>query len=171
MLNNFRNLQSLYQSLGARWLMFRVGYALRMRTGLIRKQNPSYTWQERPLQLWLRETIPSGTKDYAGWRTQNSPGFFFRVPQAGRSGSITESQILGAVSWDPHIAEQEAERILDGEIRYFAHESIMTGFPPDWHRDPFSGRKVDVGRHWSQISNDGDVDIKFIWEASRFSMV
>ena len=30
---------------------------------------------------------------------------------------------------------------------------------------------MDSNKHWSEISNDGDVDIKFIWEASRFSMV
>ncbi|HSK88944.1 MAG TPA: hypothetical protein VK880_11325 [Anaerolineales bacterium] len=52
MLNNFRTLNSLYRSLGARWLLFRLGYALRMRTGLIRRQIPSYHWQDRPLRTW-----------------------------------------------------------------------------------------------------------------------
>ncbi len=65
----------------------------------------------------------------------------------------------------------EAERILNGELKYFAHPFIKTGFPPDWHKDPLSGIKLDSQKHWSEISDDGDVDIKFIWEASRFSMV
>ncbi len=30
---------------------------------------------------------------------------------------------------------------------------------------------MDAKKHWSEISDDGAVDIKFIWEASRFSMV
>jgi hypothetical protein len=56
-LNNFRNLNSLYRSLGARWLLFRVGYALRMRTGWIRRQNPRYRWQDRPLATWLQQGL------------------------------------------------------------------------------------------------------------------
>jgi asparagine synthase (glutamine-hydrolysing) len=48
---------------------------------------------------------------------------------------------------------------------------MKTGFPPDWHKDPVSGMKLDAKKHWSEISNEGDVDIKFVWEASRFSAV
>jgi asparagine synthase (glutamine-hydrolysing) len=65
----------------------------------------------------------------------------------------------------------EAERILNGEIKYFSYQFLKTGFPPDWHKDPVSGIKLDANKHWSEISDDGEVDIKFIWEASRFNMV
>ena len=172
-LNNFRNLNSLYQSLGARWLMFRVGYALRMRTGLIRKQIPSYSWQDRPLETWLKKDIPSQPEAYAQWRRQHSPKFFFE-PLRAKSGALAsgdEARIRSDAPWNPQLAVDEAERVLNGELKYFAHEFIKTGFPPDWHRDPVSGIKLDSSKHWSEISNEGDVDIKFIWEASRFSMV
>jgi len=159
-LNNFRNLQSLYQSLGARWLMFRVGYALRMRTGFVRRQIPSYDWKDRPLETWLKKNIPSDPEAYKQWRRQNSPPFFF------------EQVILPAnASWNLNVAVAEAERILNGELKYFAHEFVRTGFPSDWHKDPISGIKLDSNRHWSEMPDDGEVDIKFIWEASRFSMV
>jgi asparagine synthase (glutamine-hydrolysing) len=172
-LNNFRNLNSLYRSLGARWLMFRVGYALRMRTGLIRKQIPSYNWQERPLETWLKKGIPSQLEAYARWRKGHSPTFFFepfRAPERA-SGLRERSASRDEAPWDPQLAVDEAERVLNGELKYFAHEFIKTGFPPDWHRDPVSGIKLDASKHWSEISNEGDVDIKFIWEANRFSMV
>ena len=65
----------------------------------------------------------------------------------------------------------EAERILNGELKYFAHNFVKTAFPPDWHKDPVSGKRLDSNKHWSKISDDDDLDIKFIWEASRFSMV
>ena len=139
--------------------MFRVGYALRMRTGLIRKQIPAYNWQDRPLATWLKRQIPSRPEAYAQWRRQNSPGFF------------EKAIIPNGISWDPQVAVDEAERILYGELKYFAHKLIKTGFPPDWHRDPVSRIKLDPSKHWSEISNEGDVDIKFIWEASRFRMV
>jgi len=160
MLNNFRNLQSLYQSLGARWLMFRVGYALRMWTGFVRKQMPSYAWKDRPLETWLKKKIPSRPEEYTQWRQQHSPTFFFK-----------EAKFPADVPWNPNHAINEAERVLNGELKYFEHKFIKTGFPPDWHKDPITGIRLDSNKHWSEISDDGDVDIKFIWEASRFSMV
>ncbi len=172
MLNNFRNLNSLYRSLGARWLLFRVGYALRMRAGWTRRQNPRYRWQDRPLETWLQQGVPSQPAAYADWRRQHSPKFFFESLRAERSpkGAV-EAHLPNDVPWDPKLAVTEAERILNGELKYFAHEFIKTGFPPDWQRDPVSGIKLDSDKHWSEISNEGDVDIKFVWEASRFSMV
>jgi len=170
-LNNLRNLNSLYRSLGARWLMFRLGYALRMRIGLIRRQIPSYNWRDRPLGSWLKKQVPSQLESYAKWRRGHSPRFFFESLRAERSGSEDEAQMSSDTSWNPQIAVADAERILNGELKYFAHKFVKTGFPPDWQRDPVSGLKLDSTKHWSEISNEGDVDIKFVWEASRFSLV
>jgi hypothetical protein len=159
MLNNFRIAQSLFHSHGPRWLLFRVGYALWIRTGLVRLQIPAYDWKKRPLETWLKKNIPSTPKRYAQWRKQNSPRFFFE-----------QADIPDNVPWNPQLAVGEAERILNGELKYFAHEFTHTGFPPDWHTDPISGTKLDANKHWSEISDDGEADIKFIWETNRFSM-
>jgi len=159
MLNNFRNLQSLFWSHGSRWLLFRVAYALRKRTGYIRLQTPQYPWKDRPLGTWLKKNIPSTPQLYAQWRKQNSPKFFFGNLRAEPSRSDRE----GAVD--------EAERILSGELKYFSHTYYQVGFPPDWHKDPVTGIKIDSQKHWSEISDDADVDIKFIWEANRFGMI
>jgi hypothetical protein len=170
-LNNFRNLQSLLWSHGSRWLAFRLGYALRKRIGLLSAQMPAYQWKDRPLETWLKKGIPSELEAYTQWRNQNSPKFFFEHLRPERSGSVVEGQLPDSLPWNPQTAVDEAERILNGELKYFAHKFIRTGFPLDWHKDPVSGKKLDSRKHWSDISDDRDVDIKFIWEASRFSMV
>jgi len=159
-LNNFRNLNFLYHSLGARWLLFRAGYALRMRTGFVRRQIPSYDWEERPLESWLKKNIPSKPETYALWRKQNSPVFLFE-----------QAALPDNVPWNPQLPVDESERILNGELKYFSHAFARTGFPPDWHVDPVSGIRADSNKHWSEISDDGEVDIKFVWEANRFGMV
>lgn len=156
--------------------MFRVVYALRKRTGLIRKQMPAYEWADRPLKTWLKKKIPAQPEQYARWRRQKSPKFFFEPLRAERSGqrsprNVVEARFPPNLPWNPQSAVDEAERILNGELKYFAHNFIKTGFPPDWHKDPVSGKRLDSTKHWSEISDDGGVDIKFIWEASRFSMV
>jgi len=103
-LNNFRNLQSLFWSHGARWLLFRVGYALRKRTGVVRAQMPMYQWKDRPLETWLKSQVPSTPEAYVQWRKQHSPKFFFESPRAERHAD--EGQILSDSPWNPQIAVQ-----------------------------------------------------------------
>ena len=152
-------------------MIFRAGYALRKRLGYLRLQMPTYPWKDRPLETWLKKKIPSTPKEYTEWRRQNSPKFFFKPPRAERSDSAVEARFASNIPWNPTHAVNEAERVLNGELKYFAHKFISTRFPPDWHTDPVSGSKLDANQHWSEISDDGEVDLKFIWEASRFSMV
>ncbi|HET9589661.1 MAG TPA: alginate lyase family protein [Anaerolineales bacterium] len=159
MLNNFRTFQSLFQSHGSRWLLFRVGYALRMRTGFVRLHMPAYAWAERPLGTWLKKGMASEPEAYVRWRKQNSPLFFFEQPA-----------LPDRVPWDTRLAVVDAERILNGELKYFSHDFRRTGFPPDWHADPVSRLKLDSKKHWSEIRDDAEVDIKFVWEVNRFSM-
>ena len=196
MLTKLRTLISLYQELGFRWSAFRVAYAFRIRTGLIRLQLPQYRWKDRPLETWLKKDVPSEPKAYAKWRKQNSPNFFFDSPRTARSerlSSVDEARIPKDVPWNPQTAIDEADRVLNGGIKYFAHSFVQTGFPPNWHKDYFTNRATlsersllqpnetlrsqrtlpqsDMDKHWSEISDDSNVDIKFIWEPNRFSFV
>ena len=148
--------------------MFRVGYALRRQTGYIRLQMPAYKWKDRPLRNWLKKGIPSTPEAYVQWRRQHSPRFFFN-PRAG--WSVDEARLPGTTPWNPKHAVNEAERILNGELKFFDHKFVKTDFPPDWHKDPISGKRLDAEKHWSELSDDGEVDIKFIWEPNRFSTV
>jgi hypothetical protein len=160
MLNNFRNLQSLFGSHGTRWLLFRVSYALRRRTGYIRVQMPAYAWKDRPLGTWLKENVPTTPQEYARWRNEHSPKFFFE-----------KLDLPPDLPWDPGSAVEKADRILSGEIEFFSHTWYKMGYPPDWHTDPVTGIRMDPKKHWAEISDDPGVDIKFIWEPSRFGMV
>jgi asparagine synthase (glutamine-hydrolysing) len=170
MLNNFRNLNSLLWSHGSQWLLFRVGYALRKRTGYIRRQMPQYNWEDRPLVMWLKKNIPSTPQTYFDWRKKNTPKFFFE-PLRPELRDERSSRYAVEGHWDPQIAIAEADRILTGEFKYFSHTWHQIGFPPDWHKDPVTGIKLDAQKHWSELSDDATVDIKFIWEPSRFGMV
>lgn len=175
MLTKFRTLASLFLELGPRWSAFRLAYAFRLRSGLIRLQTPQYKWDDRPLEHWLQAAIPSDSDSYASWRKSNAPKFFF--------DNISGGRVAEGVSRPP---VEEANRLLNGELKYFSHEYHQTGFPPVWHD---GGQK-----HWSQISDDyviarrtdgrvakrietqsdeaiSNYDIKFIWEPNRFAFV
>ncbi|MEN9562510.1 MAG: hypothetical protein RIR73_754, partial [Chloroflexota bacterium] len=159
MLNRIKNLASLFLELGPRWSAFRLAYAFRLRTGLIRLQTPQYQWDDRPLKHWLHPSIPSDSDSYATWRKQNAPKFFpavgARFPRPDYSTQAIE----------------EANRLLSGELKYFSHEYHQTNFPPNWHKDPITNYQLPTTLHWSQISDDSTTDIKFIWEPNRFAFV
>lgn len=161
MLNEIQILASLYRELGLRWSAFRLAYAFRHHSGLIRLQMPQYKWSDRPLATWLKPNIPSEATAYAEWRKINAPKYFFE-------SVYREIHLAGC---DINVAVREADHILNGEIKYFTHEYQNSGFPPNWHTDPVSKTKLNSNKHWSQISDDGEADIKFIWEANRFGMV
>ncbi len=146
---------------GWQWLLFRLGYVLCMRVGWMRFQFPPYEWDERPLASWLRPGVPAEPQAYAAWRAEHEPAFFFHGPPS----------LPADPPWDPQSVVQQAERILQGELLYFEHTPFPIGFPPDWHLDLHSGLRLDGRRHWSQIPDFGDYDIKFVWEAGRFPHV
>ena len=105
---------------------------------------------------------------------------------------VVEGRLPENIPWDNQTAIEEANRLLNGELKYFSHQFIQTGYPPDWHKDYFSHVNLsrDSGEgsllshastsappplgaenHWSQYSDDLDTDIKFIWEPNRFTFV
>lgn len=175
-LNRFQTLASLLLEQGLRWSAFRFADAFRHHSGLIRLQMKMYPWEDRPLRMWLKRDVPSDPVKYFEWRKKNAPKFFFETETVGGTARTVFPHL-------PHPPMDEANRILNGEIRFFSHEYQMTGFPPDWHKDPCTGVTLNAKAHWSQIADDGAAgmentrdtqpwtDIKFVWEANRFSMV
>jgi asparagine synthase (glutamine-hydrolysing) len=167
-----------------------VAYAFHLRSGLIRfQQMPQYGWDDRPLEVWLKKPERSAGPAVAPQRHVSTP-----------------SEIPPNLPWNPQIVVAEADRMLNGELKYFAHQFVKTGFPPNWHKDHFGhvilspgegslpeqlethrssreapllhtvsasplGGESDTIKHWSQIPDDSNTDIKFIWEPNRFAFV
>ncbi len=161
MITRIKRLRELNQVMGARWLWFRGIYWLKMRSGLIRLQVPAYPWKRYSLADCVKAGIPSEIQSYSLWRKQNLPPFFFQPdPKLPRDRGFDWVQI-----------EDKARQLLKGNLHYFSDEYHQIGFPPDWLRDPISGFMYDNHLHWSRIPDYGAADIKFVWEASRFSFV
>jgi len=143
--------------LGWRWLFFRAGYELRVRTGLMCWQSPAFTWADRPLARYLRPGVPTAPEAYAQWRRSHSPRFFFqKLPTA--PDAATQA-----------LVKTEADALLEGHWVYFSALKLKHPFPPDWHRHPLNGRAYAPDQHWSQIDDFEQGDIKFVWEPARFA--
>src|SRR5665648_203570 len=161
MKSKLRQVLFLFRQFGIKWFLFRVGYAIRMRSGWFKLQAPAYKWENHPLSSWLKADVPSNPEEYGEWRLQNLPETFFQIP----------IELPKNCPWDPHLAVEEGNRLLSGELKFFENEWYKVGFPPDWFFDPRTKKRLDAAKHWSGIEDYGEYDIKFIWEASRFSQV
>lgn len=158
---DFLSFLSLTKQMGLRWTLYRLGYAIRMKTGLIRLQMPIKAWEEFTWKDLFKSNVPSAPQAYRKWREENTPQFFFHgTPDLPKKPT-----------WDTRQAVREADEILKGKLRYFSNATYKTGFPPDWSFDPYSGTHLDGTLHWSRIPEEGKHEIKFVWEASRFSFV
>lgn len=158
-MNRARAIYQLIGYLGLPWLLFRLTYAFKLRSGLLKRSLPVFEWHERPLSYWLKPEIPSSPEAYAQWRREHHPRFFFDALPT--SDKFTE----------PNCILTQAEDALAGCWLYFNGTSYDVGFPPDWHRNPATGQTIPTDKHWTQISDFDAGDIKYIWEASRFSVV
>ncbi|MHB8132578.1 MAG: alginate lyase family protein [Anaerolineaceae bacterium] len=161
MLTKFHKFISIFKSMGPGWIAFRVAYSFRTRTGLIKRQVPAYPWKKYSFQNRVIPGTPLELNEYKRWKcnyySNNLHLFDVSFPER--------------IPWDPHKAVQEANRYLQGEVKYFDHLYQNLGFPPDWLLDPFSNIKYDPAIHWSEIPDYGKSDIKFVWEANRFSQI
>jgi hypothetical protein len=152
----------LIRFMGMGWCLFRVWYRLQSEIGWLAFRTPPFEWSERPLATWLSTGVPSDPAAYREWRRGSGGTFFFSALPAP-----TDLDGLG----DRASVIREADDVVAGQWRYFYHALMPVGCPPDWHRNPATGERAPRDRHWSRISDFGFGDIKFVWEASRFSVV
>ncbi len=153
-MRRLRRIRQLICYFGLSWLIYRVIYAVQMRSGWTRWRNPVYQWANRLLASWLLPGIPSEPAAYRAWRAAHQGKFFFDTVVAG-GGSQQ--------------AVDQADRLLAGNWTFFSKTVYALGFPPDWHLNPLTGTRGDAARHWSQINEFSSGDVKFVWETSRFS--
>lgn len=66
----------------------------------------------------------------------------------------------------------KAEQLLSGDVTMFGHLRASVGSPPKWLQNPLKAGHVvnENSEHWSKTNEfaDPNVDIKLLWELSRF---
>jgi len=161
MLRRFHLAAQLLRLFGLSWVAFRIGYVIRLRLGILRRQMPAYSWSQHSLRTWLKSGIPYEPQDYVHWRNQQGIRFFFeRLPDAFEIAPSVQESILS-----------QADCVLEGTWPYFSHDWYDIGCPPDWHLNPKTQHRLPATRHWTQIGDFDDGDIKLVWEPNRFAVV
>jgi hypothetical protein len=126
---------------------------------------------------------------YNRLKTMGLPEVTYRIGQAART--LAESLGLGLAGSPPTPRGQQgrpwvhplpiefdgsrpdyierADKILGGFFNVFALKETHLGFPPDWNRDPKSGKQAPLkfGKAIDYRNNDLVGDIKYLWEPNR----
>jgi hypothetical protein len=135
----------LVKELGFRSLTDYAIYQVALRSGYIKARTSDYDWNDRPAAYWRGKSSAA-----------LKPVFFF-----SDRGPLPEVQ---QSAQKPVI--EEADGILRGSFRLYGGEPVSLGFPPDWLQAE-DGRLVS-DRHWSAYSTVGEVDLRTLWELSRY---
>lgn len=136
-----------------------------MRLGLMRKKLPAASWDALRLERFLHDPGLSEPQRYLDYRRTQAPGFFFKA-------SSPHAYQHYFAAWDQAAAVTPidlSERLAQGDLCYFERTNAHVGFPPDWHANPFTGKRAPANMHWSEIDDFDYGDIKIIWEPSRFA--
>lgn len=134
--------------MGLDYVQFRVFYALRKKTGILKIQFP------------VNPTIHSfiSLKD---WKEQ-SVQFFFDSKESLTFSKTPTDQL-----------KKRYEDFLEGKIWYFNAIQYDVGRDYDWLTNPSNNFQYDIRKHWSEVEDISTTagDIKFVWEKSRFSYI
>src|SRR5438067_4167305 len=145
----------ILRDLGPGWVLKRIGFATQTRLGILKWRMPADNWSFDSRAP--NSQISSRLDPFREGRIQKSQ-FFFSADELPPPHNPKE------------VCEQ-ASRVLNGQLPYFAHSWLPIGFPPDWHLNILDGTRVANYVHWSEIDIGSIHDVKFVWEPSRFSVV
>jgi hypothetical protein len=115
--------------------------------------------------FWYRFSLKSGLRKhfFSLKKSQVTDDFFQTCPARNNYPLIWEKQLI-----------EDADRIIQGGIKYFAYQWKNIGNPPNWFLNPFNNQTYpNANYHWTRLPDFHPVtgDIKTIWEASRFEWV
>lgn len=92
-------------------------------------------------------------------------------PAPERPGAPWVATLPTAFNVDKY--RRAADEILDGRFPVFAMSAAALGFPPQWNRDPKTGRQAPLqfGKTLDYRDEQRVGDIKYLWEPSRHAQL
>ena len=138
----------LIQNMGLRYTSYRIIHELEKRLGILKRNHPILPKEKRYISL-------------TDWKKMSK--FFVIEPKESIVFSRNQEQTL----------QDNAHKILRGEICFFSSDWKNLGLNYDWITNPETNFKYDVSKHWSEINdfNPKNGDIKYVWEKSRFTFL
>lgn len=153
--------------LGPAWSLWRAGYEVRRRTGVLKRRFQTRAWADVRLCDLVRKGVRSELEAYRNSRNESTIRFLFKP------SDLPPPDLLRRV-----IHKAGVQRVLDvaddycaGRFLFYSRRTYDLGWPVNWLRDPVADRQHDGRRHWcdSPTFTTRLGDVKDVWEPSRFA--
>ncbi len=157
----------LIRRLGPGWVLFRGVYALRKKTGLLRRCFPTLQLDSVNLLDVVGDAVPTDPDKYRAYRESTESRFFF--PQGNPPDGAALRQVVSAAGVERACAV--ANDYTRGRFLYYGKQVLDLGQPVDWLVNPFTGGRHEARTHWCDYDtfSASAGDIKDVWEPSRFA--
>lgn len=169
---------ALLRQMGPSWLLYRAGYAMRRRLGLLRRATPAIAWEQVPVSelrlhphprlamstAWGNACIAEAEAALKGeFRL-----FSHSMVEAGFPPRWMRSQLTAG-----RVRPTDGGRLTTEDRERAVIACSQPGAGAQFLRGKSEAGMSDVGRrsaepHWSEIGAFVDGDIKGVWELSRF---
>ncbi len=170
---NLSTLKLIVSHFGVGWVAYRVWKSVSERLGYWKFKLPSKSWGYFASGKYALTGGSAGKdQDFASaeeffeQRHRQTVRFFFDPASIGPARSW-----LCSLDPSQQWAKETAERIDQGEFRFFSSRWINIGKQPNWFLNPYDNLPAPNDQHFSEINEFGYGDVKTIWEASRFGFV
>ncbi|MCP4248465.1 MAG: hypothetical protein GY778_15565 [bacterium] len=166
-MKGLRHRLELVCSLGLRWVLWRLGYAVRKMSGLLKRRFPAIDLQQVRLADVVKPGTPVEPTAYRAFREACAARFFFA------SGRLPGTELLERAVPDTQRARAlaVADDFCRGRFLCYSYHALDLGQPVNWLINPFTGAPHHADTHWCDYPTFSSAtgDIKDVWEPSRFA--
>lgn len=164
---NITNTVSTLRYLGIGWMIYRIGYFARKKTGSLKRRFPAAPWQNYTLV-----SLTSNYDDTSPRRIViNTTSFTTNLLHYDTCSNVPSG--LNSTLDDPNrqYINGIADKYIEGTFLYFSRHNHKQGNPVDWLLNPFTGGRHRNDIHWVDYPtfSPESGDIKDVWEPSRFA--
>lgn len=167
MVGRFTDAIELARALGPRWVLWRAGYALRRRSGLLKRSFPAVNYNTVQLADLVDNGVPTSPDDYRVFRETGKSQFFFEPGRTPDSAIL--DRVISASAKARTVAV--ADDYCRGRFLFYSKHTHDLGRPVNWLLNPFTGAEHHTRTHWCDYPTFSATagDIKDVWEPSRFA--
>jgi hypothetical protein len=162
-----RHKLELVRHFGPRWVLWRAGYALRKKSGCMKRQFPAISYTDVSLSDVVLEGTPAEAGAYRAFRERSPGRFFFELGRLPAAAALQQVMLPSGREHTIAVADDYCR----GRFLYYNRHTFDLGKPVNWLLNPFTGAQHNARTHWCDYATFSPAvgDIKDAWEASRFA--
>lgn len=160
----------IINNMGLSWTIFRVNYELKRKTGILKLKFPAQDFSDEEFINTISKSNLRTSAELSNYVKQNRNKFFFCSKDLNLFKQYLDTNLNEE---DKNKIIQIADNAIEGQIYYFSHWTANCGQPINWHRNPITKYRWPKDKHWVDLDGLSRTsgDIKYVWEASRFTQV